>query len=62
MIATMLRSIEGNVARAASSAGWNGPFVHLPYPGRWARHKELFQKTIAPTIRALMVDSLAPDR
>jgi hypothetical protein len=62
MIATLLRSIEANVVRAASRAAWTGPFVQLPYPGRWSRHRALFQETIVPTIRALMVDSLAPDR
>jgi hypothetical protein len=32
MIATLLRSIEGNVTQAASHADWHGPLLHLPYP------------------------------
>src|SRR5665213_2415389 len=40
MLATVLRSIEGNVAQAASLADWHGPSIHLPYPGRWSRHRD----------------------
>jgi hypothetical protein len=53
MIATLLRSIEGNVTRAASHVDWHGPFIHLPYPGRWSRHKDTFVDTLAPTISVL---------
>jgi len=54
VIATLLRSIEGNVARAILQAGWSGPLIHLPYPGRWSRHRAIFVETLAPTIRGLM--------
>jgi hypothetical protein len=54
IIATLLRSIEGNVLRAASIAGWEGRFIHLPYPGRWSKHKEAFLKSVVPTIRGLL--------
>jgi hypothetical protein len=54
MIASLLRSIEGNVARAASRAHWCGPFIHLPYPGRWSRYRNAFVDTLTPTIRVLM--------
>ena len=52
-IATLLRSIEGNVARAAARAGWHGPTIHLPYPGRWSRHREAFVSALAPAIASL---------
>jgi hypothetical protein len=54
MIATMLRSIEGHVERAASHAAWRGPIVSLPYPGRWSRHKDTFVDILVPTISVLM--------
>ena len=51
MIATLLRSIEGNVRRAASLAGGNQSFLHLPYPGRWLRHRTAFIESLVPVIR-----------
>ena len=53
-IATVVRSIEGNIAQAACRAGWQGPVLHLPYPGRWSHHRNLFIDTLAPTIGSLM--------
>jgi hypothetical protein len=52
-IATLVRSIRGNVERAAAHAHWTGPLIDLPYPGRWLRHKEIFLKTLVPRLRAL---------
>ena len=54
MIATVVRSIEGNVAQAAFRADWHGPFIHLPYPGRWSRHRDVFVETLVTKISALM--------
>jgi hypothetical protein len=54
MIATLLRSIEGNVARSLLRTGWRGPIVHLPYPGRWARNKGVFVEVLAPVIAELI--------
>lgn len=54
MIATVLHSIKGNVAQAALQAAWHGPCLHLPYPGRWSRYRDVFVDTLAPTIRGLM--------
>jgi len=31
---TLVKSIRDNVRRAAAQAGWNGPILELPYPGR----------------------------
>jgi len=59
MIATLLRSIEGNVATAASRAAWHGPLLHLPYPGRWSRHRDAFIESLAPVIGSLMATSSA---
>lgn len=50
MIATVVRSIEGNVKRAASRAQWRGTFLHLPYPGRWHRHRSAFIEELAPVL------------
>ena len=53
-IATVVRSIEGNIAQAACRAGWQGPVLHLPYPGRWSHHRNLFVAALAPAIGSLM--------
>jgi len=53
MIATVVRSIEVNVIQAAAHADWHGSLLHLPYPGRWARNRDIFVDALAPTIRAL---------
>jgi len=53
-IVTLLRSIEGNVGRAAARADWHGKFIHLPYPGRWARHRKLFVDQLVPELRKLL--------
>lgn len=58
MIATMLRSIESNVSRAALNANWRGPCIHLPYPGRWRKHREVFSKALAPIIYDLLRDNI----
>ncbi len=52
VIVSVLRSIEGNVIRAASRASWRGPFINLPYPGRWLRHREAFLHTLVPVLSA----------
>jgi hypothetical protein len=54
MIATLLRSIEENVARSLVPTGWRGPIVHLPYPGRWARNKKVFMNALGPIIGELI--------
>ncbi|MEP7353231.1 MAG: uracil-DNA glycosylase family protein [Acidobacteriota bacterium] len=53
MIATLVRSIEANVTRAATRAGWNGEFVHLPYPGRWSRHRARFSQLLMPVLKRI---------
>ena len=53
MIATVVRSIEGNVAQAAAAADWQGPYLHLPYPGRWSRFRRVFIATLTPVIKSL---------
>ncbi|MGB6941440.1 MAG: uracil-DNA glycosylase family protein [Bryobacteraceae bacterium] len=50
-IVILLRSIRSNVRRAAESAGWEGPMIELPYPGRWARHRETFLRTLVPQLK-----------
>ena len=54
MIATLLRSIESNVLESLATAHWRGSVLHLPYPGRWKRHREAFVRELAPTIRPLV--------
>ena len=53
-IVTLVRSIEANVARAAGKAGWNGPFLSLPYPGRWASHKAFFVSSLRVALPGLL--------
>ncbi len=55
MIVTLVRSVEPNIKRAASLAAWDGPFLHLPYPGRWISHRKIFTEEIVPVIRKLLV-------
>jgi hypothetical protein len=57
IVAPVLRSIAGNVAQACSLADWQGPIIHLPYPGRWQRHRNAFIEILAPTIRRLLGSS-----
>jgi hypothetical protein len=54
MIATVVRSVQGNVVRSASRADWHGAFLHLPYPGRWSRHRDKFVDALAPVIGGLI--------
>jgi hypothetical protein len=53
-IATLLRSIEDNVAQAALQAEWRGPFIHLPYPGRWSMYRKTFADSLVPAIGDLL--------
>jgi hypothetical protein len=53
-IATLVRSIETHVKKAASRAAWDGPFLHLPYPGRWIRHRRVFIERLIPEIRKVL--------
>ena len=53
-IVTLLRSIQNNVRRAVGLAGWRGPILEVPYPGRWARHREIFVQALEPQLRALL--------
>jgi len=52
-VATVVRSIEGNVARSLSLANWHGPIFHLPYPGRWCHHKAEFIRALEPQLKSL---------
>ena len=60
MIATLLRSIESNVLASIGVAHWRGSLLHLPYPGRWKRHREAFVRELAPTIQPLVLGRSAP--
>jgi hypothetical protein len=55
-IVSLVRSIERNVVRAASRAGWEGAIVSVPYPGRWARHRERFVEVLQPVVAGLLRD------
>lgn len=51
-IAILLRSIQPNVERSLSRAGWDGPVLELPYPGRWERNRQAFLQKIVPHLSA----------
>ena len=53
-IVTLLRSIRSNVGRAVVEAGWQGPILEVPYPGRWARHRKIFVQALTPQLRDLL--------
>ena len=52
-IVVLLRSIRDNVRRAVAAAGWCGPIIEVPYPGRWAGHRKVFLEKLAPHLLAL---------
>ena len=54
MIATMLRSIEGNVSNALARACWSGSLLHLSYPGRWTQSRREFVTGLLPVIERLL--------
>ncbi len=54
IIAILLRSIEDSVTRALAGTNWRGDLLKLPYPGRWARHREEFSALLRPTIHGLL--------
>lgn len=54
MIATLLRSIESNVLASITISRWRGSVLHLPYPGRWKHHREVFVRELVPAIRPLV--------
>jgi hypothetical protein len=51
VIVTIVRSIVENVRRAKESAGWEGTYLELPYPGRWQSHRIEFSKALKPLLR-----------
>jgi hypothetical protein len=51
VIVILLQSIQGNVRRATEHAGWYGEIINLPYPGRWARHREMFLRVLVPELQ-----------
>jgi hypothetical protein len=53
VIVTLVRSIERNVLRAASQVAWRGPYLHLPYPGRWSRLRDVFVSALVPAIHRI---------
>ena len=55
MIVSLVRSIRENVERAIQMAGWHGPILDVPYPGRWIRHREIFTAELLPHVKALLV-------
>ena len=53
-IVTMLKSIRDNVRRAAAEAGWHGPILELPYPGRWISYRKIFHERLVPQLEELI--------
>jgi len=54
-IVTVVRSIRQNVERAASSAGWNGRLIDLPYPGRWKHHRDVFVENLVLLLKPTLL-------
>ncbi len=61
VIATVVRSIQGNVIQAAARANWNGLMLQLPYPGRWAHMRQVFVEHLIPII-GLTLSKAVPTR
>ncbi len=56
-IATLVRSIRGNVERAVLCAGWHGAMIDLPYPGRWLRHRKAFLAALVPLVKTILQEA-----
>ena len=50
-IVVLLRSINGNSARAEEVAAWSGLRIVVPYPGRWVRWRDEFREILVPALR-----------
>ena len=59
-IVTVVRSIRENVKRARERAGWSGPHLELPYPGRWHRHRTKFCQLLVPFLRQTLAEIKMP--
>lgn len=53
-IVTLVKAIQDNVRRASTRAGWHGPILDVPYPGRWVRHRKVFLEAIVPRLEQLL--------
>lgn len=58
IIIAIVKSIGVNVRRARDRAGWSGPYLELPYPGRWHRQRIEFERRLVP----LLLERLARPR
>ena len=54
MIVSLVRSIRGNIDRAAAMANWYGPIIDVPYPGRWIRHRKVFATKLMPYVKGVL--------
>jgi len=61
VIVTLVRSIRANVRRAQEQAGWSGPHLELPYPGRWRSHRARFRRELVPLLRKTLGKAPLPD-
>ena len=50
-IVTVVRSIEPNMRRVIAHAGWDGEWLALPYPGRWAGPRTEFVSTLEAALK-----------
>lgn len=53
-IVALLQSIRENVRRATARAGWSGPILELPYPGRWASHRKILLERLVPQLKPVV--------
>lgn len=59
VIVTLVRSIQTSVERAQTRAGWAGLHLELPYPGRWKRHRDEFQRQLIPVLSETLGPTLS---
>lgn len=62
LIVSLVRSIRGNIDRAAAKADWHGPILDLPYPGRWIHHRQVFTAELLPYVKAVINHEHRPHR
>lgn len=62
IMVAIVKSIGVNVRRAQDGAGWSGPYLELPYPGRWHRQRIEFERRLVPLLREMLVRSPIPPK
>ena len=53
-VVVVVKSVGASVRRSARRADWSGTLVELPYPGRWKRNRENFDRGFRAVLRRVV--------